>query len=113
MDRNDGGTIVDLQIYRPARKSVVAPKQPRQRRKKDDELPRWRSMTVDERNLALTLISTIVVTGAQPEDTANAISFMFDMAKKAIIEPDAVVTERQVDWLWGLAIRYGLVEEGA
>ena len=49
----------------------------------------------------------------QPDVSTNAISFMFDMAKKAMIEADAQVTQKQVDWLWVLADKYGLIVEEA
>jgi hypothetical protein len=72
-------------------------------------------MTDDEHNVAITLVSTITTVGPwnDPNESARAISFMLDMAKKAMIEPDAQVTKKQVDWLWGLADKYGLLEEAS
>jgi len=120
----DGSTIVDLGKYRANRAAALEaqcvvdispaePKQTRRRRKNDVEPLRWRAMTDDERNVARTLVSTITTVGPwnDPNERTRAISFMLDMAKKAMIEPDAQVTEKQVDWLWILADKYGLIAE--
>jgi len=118
-------TIVDLSAYRKKNSVAVVdkfadatqkpaePKASRRRRKSEDASPRWRPMTDDERNVAITLVSTMTTLGVQPDVSTNAISFMLDMAKKAMIEPDAQVTQKQIDWLWVLADKYGLLEEAS
>jgi hypothetical protein len=114
-------TLLDGGIYRPCaihggdRGPRHDLKHEGRQRRKNDEPPRWRPMTYDDRNVALTLVSTITTVGPwnDPNESTRAISFMLDMAKKAMIEPDAHVTEKQADWLWCLADKYGLLEEQA
>jgi hypothetical protein len=109
-----GNGVIDLQAYRKARQP--APKSPRMRRRKNDAGDSsWRPMTDDERRLAKRLVGKMLIRifNAPPrgEESARAISFAFNMAVKAITEMHAQVTERQADWLWGLAVRYGLATE--
>ena len=101
--------IVDLGNYRANRAAeleaqcavnippAAKPKQTRQRRKSDVELPRWRAMTVDERNVAIRLVWAITTAGPwnDPNESIRAITFMFSMAQKALIEPGAEVTQNR------------------
>ena len=70
-------------------------------------------MTVDERNVAIRLVWAITTAGPwnDPNESIRAIMFMFSMAQKALIEPGAEVTQKQAQWLWDLADKYGLIIE--